>query len=251
MLRAILRMSLLIFRGARTVSRLFAVMMKVLYTVVALLVLLVVSSINSALGWIGWSLPDAVLLPSMLLLPALGTCYWLARRYVIGRQVEVDVDEAKLVKRRGRGLTGIFHGTHQLAVGDRVIATYSLRPTRHEGNEEALNSRDRQPLRVRGVFKYHIADPQRYHLHEKKCARRLAVIARQALVEEVGKLGVNDLWNCAAATDQAISRQLSRRLNDYGLVVSDYHLAEVVLPARAVKWQRDPEQASWEESHLE
>lgn len=176
---------------------------------------------------------------------------WVVRAFVINREIEVGTDEAKIVRRWRGHPEVIYRGTHRLKFGDRVTAAYSLRATHYAGNEESLTSRDGYPLRVRSNFRHHIANPIRYTLRGKKCERRLAALNRESLEEEIGRFSLNDLWNCPAESNQAIRDNLSRKLKDAGIEVSDFRLEEVILPEKAVKWRRTPSlQNYWQEFAL-
>lgn len=164
---------------------------------------------------------------------------WLVRAFVVNREIEVGADEAKIVRRWRGHPKAIFHGTHRLKFGDRVTAAYLLSARHYAGNEEALMSRDGYPLRVRSTFRHHIADPLRYHFRGKKCERRLAALISESLEEEIGRFSLNDLWNCPAESNQAIRDNLSRKLREGGIEVSDFRLEEVILPEKAIKWRRN------------
>jgi regulator of protease activity HflC (stomatin/prohibitin superfamily) len=164
---------------------------------------------------------------------------WFVRAFMIHREIEVGSDEAKIVRRWKGHPEVIFRGVHRLNLGDRVTATYSLRTRHHAGNEEALTSREGDPLRVRSNFHHHIADPLRYHLRGKKYERRLAALTRESMEEEIGRFSWSDLWNCPVESNRAIRDNLSRKLKDAGMEVSDFRLEEIILPERAVKWRRN------------
>lgn len=181
---------------------------------------------------------------------------WLVRTLAFNREVDVGADEAKIVRQWMGHPQPIFHGVHRLRFGDRVTAAYSLRARHYAGNEEALVGRDGRPLRARCNFRYYIADSVRYYHRGKKCERRLASLARKALVEEIGRFSLNDLWNCPAEINQAIRDNLSRKLKDGGMEISDSRLEEITLPERAVKWRRNESHSGssqnyWQESDLD
>lgn len=180
---------------------------------------------------------------------------WLVHALVFNREVEVAADEAKIVRQWIGRPQPIFHGAHRLKFGERVTAAYSLRARPYTGNEEALTSRDGHSLRARGDFRHYITDPVRYHLRGKKCERKLALLVRKALVEEIGRFSLNDLWNCPAEVNQAIRDNLSRKLKDDGIEALDCRLEEITLPEKAVKWRRNElhsgsSQNYWQESNL-
>lgn len=180
---------------------------------------------------------------------------WLVRTLAFNREVEVGADEAKIVRRLISHPQPIFHGVHRLKFGERVTAAYSLRARHYAGNEEALTSRDGHSLRARGNFRHYIANPVRYHPQGKKSERKLASLVRKALVEEIGRFSLNDLWNCPAEINQAIRDNLSRKLKDCGIEALDCRLEEITLPEKAVKWRRSElhsgsSQNYWQESDL-
>jgi len=216
----------------------FRIMSQLLSRLFALIYVVLIAAVL-ALAALSYTVLKLIRPVDLLIGVGLVGLIWLVRAFVINREIEVGTDEARIVRRlRGRP-EAIFHGTHRLKFGDRVTAAYSLRARHYAGNEEALTSRDGYPLRVRSNFRHHIADPLRYHRQGKKCERRLAAIIRESLAEEIGRFSLNDLWNCPAESNQAIRDNLSRRLKDGGIEVSDFRLEEVILPEKAVKWRRN------------
>lgn len=232
----------------------FRIMSQLLSRLFALIYIVLIAMVL-ALAALSYTMLKLIRPVDLLIGVGLFGLVWFVRAFVIDREIEVGADEAKIVRRWRGQPEAVFQGAHRLKFGDRVSAAYSLRASHYAGNEEALTSREGYPLRVRSNFRHHIADPIRYYFRDKKCARKLGVFARESLAEEIGSFSLNDLWNCPAEANQAIRDNLSRKINNLGIEVSDFLIEEIILPGKAVKWRRNALQSSlrrdyWQEFAL-